>query len=481
MDALDKYRIIFPHLEQNVSLSSIAKQHGVSVRTLRRWINQYEQDNLNGLERKARNDKGQRRNIDSELEEYVKALALSKPKLSITTIYRKLLLFAKKQQSEVPSYSTVYDIVRSLNPSLITLVHEGSVAYRNQYELIYRRESSASNDMWQTDHCQLDILLLNKKGIGQKPWLTIVQDDYSRAIAGYFVSFDHPCAINTALSLRQAIWNKSNAMWQVCGIPEVLYTDNGSDFISHHIEKTAASLKIRIIHSIPGRPQGKGRVERFFLTLLQQFLEQLPGYTPSNKGFLKNKANGAKRTLPKATLTLTDFSNHIESFIVEQYHQAKHSTTGQTPIQRWLGNGFLPQMPSSLESLDILLLTVPTLRKVRRDGIFFNNLRYTNTILAAYIGESVTIRYDPRDMAEIRVYFEGEFLCNAICQNISNQVIGYEEIKSARQKQKRKLRKTINEAKQLLNQLENGKKKTDPPIIKPAKSNAPRIKRYYNE
>lgn len=45
-------------------------------------------------------------------------------------------------------------------------------------------------------------------------------DDYSRAIAGYFISFDAPNAQNTALTLHQAIWNKNNTNWPVCGIPE---------------------------------------------------------------------------------------------------------------------------------------------------------------------------------------------------------------------------------------------------------------------
>jgi putative transposase len=55
-----------------------------------------------------------------------------------------------------------------------------------------------------------------------KPWLTVILDDYSRAIAGYFLSFESPSSLNTALALRQAIWRKEDARWKVCGIPEVL-------------------------------------------------------------------------------------------------------------------------------------------------------------------------------------------------------------------------------------------------------------------
>ena len=62
----------------------------------------------------------------------------------------------------------------------------------------------------------------------------MVIDDYSRAVAGYFLSFEDPSALHTSLALRQAIWRKEDASWIVCGIPDVLYTDHGSDFTSRH-------------------------------------------------------------------------------------------------------------------------------------------------------------------------------------------------------------------------------------------------------
>jgi putative transposase len=58
--------------------------------------------------------------------------------------------------------------------------------------------------------------------------------------------------------------------------------------------------------------------------------------------------------------------------------------------------GFLPQMPESLEHFDQLLLTVPKTRRVRPDGIHFMGMRYIDPTLAAYVGEEVLLRYDPR-------------------------------------------------------------------------------------
>ena len=143
MEALQKFKIIQSYLEDGVSLADIIVASGRPIRTLRRWIKQYRENGLAGLERKSRSDKSKRRSIDSELADLTKALALSKPKLSITTIQRKVKKLALQKKKPVPKYNVIYDIVSNLDPSLMTLAHEGSVVYRNKYELIYRREIGA--------------------------------------------------------------------------------------------------------------------------------------------------------------------------------------------------------------------------------------------------------------------------------------------------------------------------------------------------
>ena len=103
--------------------------------------------------------------------------------------------------------------------------------------------SSVPNSIWQADHTQLDILVRDERGLTRRPWLTMILDDYSRAVAGFMLSFAPPSAIQTALALRQAIWRKPQPGWHVCGIPQVLYTDHGSDFTSQHIEQVADPTK----------------------------------------------------------------------------------------------------------------------------------------------------------------------------------------------------------------------------------------------
>jgi putative transposase len=80
-------------------------------------------------------------------------------------------------------------------------------------------------------------------------------------------------------------------------------------------------------------------------------------------------------------------------------------------------------MPESLEQLDLLLIQEIRARKVRRDGIHFQSLRYLSLTLAAYVGEDVTIRFDPRDMGEIRVFHRDRFLCRAISSELAGETI----------------------------------------------------------
>ena len=170
--------------------------------------------------------------------------------------------------------------MRGLPADLLTLAHQGTKAYSEAFDLVHRREASGPNAIWQADHSPLDILLVRPDGEPAKPWLTIVLDDYSRAVAGYFLSFEPPSTLRTSLALRQGIWRKDDPRWNVCGIPDVLYTDHGSDFTSRHLEQVGADLKIRLVFSTAGKPRGRGRIERFFLTVNEMFLCELDGYAP---------------------------------------------------------------------------------------------------------------------------------------------------------------------------------------------------------
>ena len=118
-------------------------------------------------------------------------------------------------------------------------------------------------------------------------------------------------------------------------------------------------------------------------------------------------------------------ATELERFLVDEYHNEPHTTTGFKPQERWTSGGFLPRMPESLEQLDLLLLTVPKTRRVHPDGIRFSGLRYIDPTLAAYVGEEVLLRYDPRDVAEVRVFHEDRFVCRAVCQELAGETVSF--------------------------------------------------------
>ena len=206
-----------------------------------------------------------------------------------------------------------------MDPALVTLAHEGTKSYSDRFDLVHRREAEAPNAIWQADHSELDVFVKDGEGKPRKPWLTIVLDDYSRAVAGYMLFFGAPSAIQTALALRQAIWRKSQPGWHICGIPQVLYTDHGSDFTSRHIEQVAVDLKIRLIFSTAGKPRGRGKIERFFeIAVAGVPVAACP-------------AMHLGETRGSAVLTLPELDQELERYLIGEYLVTPHSTTRQAP------------------------------------------------------------------------------------------------------------------------------------------------------
>ena len=440
--AMARFQIIQPCVERGVPLPEVARHHGVALRTARRWVQRYRTGGLVALSRTRRASRGIPYRVPPDLTQRIEALALQTPPLSIAAIHRQVVTLAAAQGTPAPCYRTVYNIIRRIAPALRTLAHDGSKAYHETFDLLYRREADAPNAIWQADHTLLDMLLTDEQGQARKPWLTVILDDYSRAVAGYMVAFEAPSALHTALALRQAIWRKTEPTWQVCGIPGILYTDHGSDFTSQHLEHVCADLKIQPIFSQIGQPRGRGRIERFFNTINQRLLARLPGYAPAGYA-----------TQVRPGLDLQGFIQAFEHFVLQEYHQTPHSATGIPPHARWSANGFLPQLPVSLEQLDLLLLTVAKPRRVQQDGIRFQSLRYIDPTLAAYVGENVTIRYDPRDMAAIRVYHQERFLCQAVCQELAGETVSLKAILRARRQRTRELHQQLAVRQSLIDQL----------------------------
>ena len=344
-----------------------------------------------------------------------------------------------------PTYRQVRGVVGRMEKGMLKLAHEGTKAYEEAFDLVHRTEAARPNEVWQADHTLLDIRVLDEKGKARRPWLTVILDDHSRAVAGYHLSFDAPSAAGTALALRRAIRRKGEPAWPVCGVPESFYTDHGPDFTSRRMEQVAADLGVRLVFSTPGKPRGRGKVERFFGTVNRMFLSEKPGYV----------SGGTPRRGEKAEpeLTLPELDRAFRSWLIKVYLPRPYGQTGVPPVERWAAEGFYPEVPEPPERPDLLLSTEARTRRVRRDGIHFHAFRYLDAVLAAYVGEDVVVRYDPRDLAEIRVYHDGRFLCRAICPELFGETVSLKEIRNARNRRRRELRKRIEDRRAVVDEL----------------------------
>jgi putative transposase len=180
--ALERYRMLQPCVEDDVPLTHVAHHHGMPLRTIERWLAQYRRYGLVGLARRGRRDRGQRRRLHPELTPVIEGLALRNPPPTVAFVHRQVRDVALRHGWPVPPYSSVYRVVKRLNPALLTLAHDGTKAYRLTFDLLYRREAETSNAIWQADHTLVDLWVQHDSGPPVRPWLTVMMDDYSRAM-----------------------------------------------------------------------------------------------------------------------------------------------------------------------------------------------------------------------------------------------------------------------------------------------------------
>jgi putative transposase len=93
------------------------------------------------------------------------------------------------------------------------------------------------------------------------------------------------------------------------------------------------------------------------------------------------------------------------------------------------------------------------------------------------------LRYDPRDMAEILVFYKDAFLCRAICPELAGQKITLKEITQARNERRKGVRQGIDERLTVVEQFLAVHQPDAPqPLPDPvAPPQTPRLKRYLNE
>lgn len=240
-------------------------------------------------------------------------------------------------------------------------------AQRGALRAFGRFEAEAPNQLWTAD------ALHGPAVAGRKAYLFACIDDHSRALVGY-----RWAAAEDTLRLEAAL----RAGFAARGLPGALYVDNGSPFVSRQLERCLAVLGIRLVHSRPGQPQGRGKIERVFRTVREQFLVEL-------------ETRGGARDLD-------ELNRLFGAWVEGVYHHRVHAETGQPPIQRFLA-GAPPRLPIPAELREAFLWVEH--RQVTKQAMvsLFGN-RYQ--VDPALVGATVELVFDPFDLAHIEVRYQ---------------------------------------------------------------------------
>ncbi|MFG1711323.1 DDE-type integrase/transposase/recombinase, partial [Nonomuraea sp. M3C6] len=171
-----------------------------------------------------------------------------------------------------------------------------------------RFEASRPNELWLGDAVHGPVIG------GRRAICFAFIDDHSRAIMGGRWGYRED-VVRMAAALRPALTAR--------GIPRAIYVDNGAAYVDAWLLRACACLGIKLIHSTPHRPQGKGKIERFWRSVRAQFLVEI------------DDTSGTGGTSGTAVADLAELNKLFTAWVETCYHQQIHSETGAKPLARW--------------------------------------------------------------------------------------------------------------------------------------------------
>lgn len=327
-----------------------------------RWVKLYRESGgkLEALANHDRSDNGMSRVIDEETAMALSRLRTELPKATVSRLIDEM----NKRRLVTPGIeltpSTVY---RFLNRNGLMKQTQSMPQDRRKFE------AELPNDIWQSD-C-MHGPKVEHEGKHRKTYLIAFIDDHSRLVPhGEFYLTESLAEYLRAL--EKALLTR--------GLPRKIYTDNGAAFRSHHLEHVTALLGIALVHARPYKPQGKGKIERFFRTVRSEFLPYFKGST------------------------LFELNQAFCMWLNDIYHSRKHSSTGQTPFARFSSNmECLRESPANLQDhfRKVARRRVAKDRTVSLDGRIYE-------APVSLIGKQVSLLYHEQEPERVEVTFEGQ-------------------------------------------------------------------------
>jgi len=336
----------------------------VSVDTLLEWTLRYRRNGFPALTPQPRQDRGQTRAVAPETAALIERLKRENPHRTGAALLRELA----PTQTGTLSASTLYRFLRARGLTERQLLLDKATAHK-------KYEAEFANQIWQSD--MLFGPWVQRAGGGKmQVFLQATLDDASRLIP--HAEFYPNQGLDSFLDcLRQAIAAR--------GLPTRLYMDNAKIYRSPQLARIAASIGILIIHTPPYQPEGRGKIERFFRTVREQFLNSLD---------------------PKALLSVEQLNERLWHWLDTVYHRREHSALETTPLVRWQRDiERVRQLPPATDMRRLFFHRVG--RLVRRDSTFLLRNRFFEAP-PQLAGKRIEVRFDPLDLAHVEIYCDGK-------------------------------------------------------------------------
>ncbi len=329
--------------------------------TLDRWVAAYQAKGLDGLRPVRRADAGVVRRHPELLAEAA-ALRAERPARSAAQIAEIL----RARSGITISERTVRAHLARKGLSRAALAAEPARAFG-------RYEACRPNERWIGDVLVGPFVPHPRVAGAKRARLFVLVDDHSRLLVhGRWVSWENTRAGQDVL--RQAICRR--------GLPEQLYVDNGAPYANHMLERSCAVLGIRLIHSQPYRPQGRGKQERLNRFIRERFLVEA-----EHAGIA----------------TLDELNDRFAAWAEQVCNTRSHAETGQAPISRFLAGG--PPRAADPVLLAEAFRWSATRVVAKTATVSLAGNRYQ--VDPSLCGQRVELRYDPEDLAQLTVVVEG--------------------------------------------------------------------------
>jgi putative transposase len=232
---------------------------------------------------------------------------------------------------------------------------------------------------------------------GRKAILIAFLDDHSRAVvAARWGYSENAVALRATLKVALA----------ARGRPAQIYVDNGACFIDAGLRRACAVLGIKLTHSQPGKPSGRGKIERFFRTVRDQFLVEISA-EPDDPG-----------SAGTCVGSLAELNTLFTAWVEQVYHPRVHTETQSPPLQRFLAAGPPAATPASLLTEAFRWGEWRTVTKTATVSLHGNHYE----VDAALAGCKVELVFDPFDLSDIDVNHHGRGVGKAVPFRIGRHV-----------------------------------------------------------